>query len=121
MFAAPQPQQLAVKHKDVTGIDIKVGDYVVYFVQQSRRADLRIGKVLELKTRKGGYYQYDPITQKHTTSDTPTLKVVCTSLNSTPGQPQKWVKGHTSTLQRTDNFFVVDASQLSQDIINSLK
>ena len=90
-----------MNYTDVIGKPIKAGDYITYAALDDRSAVLRVGQVIELKSREG--YRNGPI---------PTLFIKSARL----GWDEKWERQKNTTLGFVSRVKVLNESELSEEL-----
>lgn len=109
-----------MKYKDLNGIDIRPGDYIVYSALWDRSAILKYGVVTRLEKRKGSYYS--------NTQEVPTLRVVSVDRSGrwnkeTNEHYYVWElqnKGKEITLGFLDRLLVVPKAMVPEEAFNLL-
>lgn len=103
-------------YKDMTGRKIEVGNFIAFAVAVRRRADLRVGIVLELTQTKTQRTRYNYTNHVQEAYDEPKVKILSAEFSNEytlkdDGKyvmtPAAWHEGRVSTLANLSNMMLV--------------
>jgi len=107
---------MGLEYKDMTGREIKAGNYVAYAATVRRSADMRVGLVLALARTKKSQPRYNYITKSNEEFIEPKIKIVYATYQTRSKKNEdghfisltaSWEVQRTSTIARLDNVLIV--------------